>query len=145
LKSTLIVILAQLAAHITSTSATADEAYTGVFSESFEMSAFEACNSNERWWLDAIGSANTPFWTQIKELRAEFETKYDLKLNDWSTPFYYLEASGELSELGKHGHMGEYDRQFDLTEINVFRLATAKEQEKCLTSGFYLSTKQSNQ
>ena len=119
----------------------ADEAlsakqHTGVYVSLFETSLFEPCDSNERWWLDARGEINASFYDQYKALQAEFEDKYNVTL-DGGSPHFFLTGSGTVSEFGEHGHMGQYHRQFDLTEFSEFRLATAEEAKSCLTSGFF--------
>lgn len=127
-----------LAVSLLSASASASElsnnTHAGVHVSMFEMSLFEPCDSDERWWLDAPGEINEPFWNRYLELRVEYERRSGEPL-DSASPVFYLEAKGQVSEYGEHGHMGQYHRQFDITEFSEFRLATSEENRRCLTSG----------
>ncbi|GEM_PF-3053502 len=110
--------------------------HTGVFITLFETSLFEPCDSNERWWLEARDGVNEQFWERVEELRAEREQQTGEPLNLASPPMY-LTAKGDVSALGEHGHMGLYDRRFNLKKFSEFRLATNAERIQCLTSGFF--------
>jgi hypothetical protein len=109
---------------------------TGVFITLFETSLFEPCDSAERWWLEARDGVNIPFWKRVEELRAEREQQAGEPLN-FASPPMYLTAKGEVSAPGEYGHMGQYDRRFDIKTISEFRLATNEERVQCVTSGFF--------
>lgn len=112
------------------------EPHSGVFFVSFETSLFEPCDSAERWWLGAPGGINKPFWERAKELRAEHESATGEELG-YGSPPYFLTAKGRVTERGEHGHLGQYNRQFDVAEFTEFQLATAEDLERCMTSGFF--------
>ena len=112
------------------------ETHEGVFIDLFETSLFEPCDSDERWWLEIRGDINAVFWARIKELRAAHEAQTGEPLGDASPP-YFLTAKGKVSAPGAFGHLGQYNRHFDLTEIAEVRLATKEERIGCVTSGFF--------
>ncbi len=115
------------------------EPHSGIFISIFETSLFEPCDSDERWWLEVRDGVNELFWKKVDVLRAEHEQLTDGPLNFGSPPMYLI-AKGEVSKLGEYGHMGQYDRRFDVKKFSEFRLSTNKERIRCVTSGFMSSS-----
>ncbi len=109
--------------------------YSGVYVSLFETSLFEPCESDQRWWLEAPGAVNRPFWQWMEELRIEHENQSGEALGS-ASPVYFLTAKGRVSEIGEYGLLGQYHRRFDLIEVIEFRLASPQEHEQCLTSGY---------
>ena len=76
----------------------------GFFSWGFEASAFTPCGSDERWWT---GGADL-----VQRYNALGVEPYEE---------VYVRLRGKLSGIGKYGHLGTYNRQFDVTEVLEIR------------------------
>jgi len=79
-------------------SPSASAEYSGYYVSSFEKSLFKPTGSTERWWLSGSYSCA------------------DIGINltppgPAATVPVFLSVRGKLSEKGKHGHMGAYDRE----------------------------------
>ena len=78
----------------------------GLVAEGFEVSSFNPCGLNERWWVaqapPSLNRAYSRLATQPYEL-------------------VYLTARGIRSRLGHYGHLGLYDREFRIQEILEIR------------------------
>ena len=103
----------------------------GLFSEGFEMSAFEPCGSEERWWLQTAGPENETFWAEVKRFRDEYVLENNIKSDGNVSPVFYIEGKGSVSEPGLFGHMGWYQRQFILQDTSIIRVATVEDVNGC--------------
>lgn len=72
----------------------------------FEEAAIRPCNSDEQWWV--VGD---------QELQEKW---YELDL-EWYQ-HGYAEVRGERTEVGEYGHLGAYQREFDVKEVLEVRL-----------------------
>ncbi len=61
----------------------------------------------ERWWVNGI------------PMSAPLETYPPTATSGQGTLVGLFEATGQLSELGQHGHLGAYDRSFDVSESEL--------------------------
>jgi hypothetical protein len=78
--------------------------YTGFYSLGFEVSAFTPCGSEEKWWTGG----------------AELVERYrDLNVEQYREVFVRLR--GNVSEEGNYGHLGAYNRQFEVSEVVEIR------------------------
>lgn len=75
--------------------------YEGHYTVGFEVSSFVPCGSKEAWWV--TGSST------LVECVGEIDY-YNL-----STVF--ARVKGKESKKGKYGHLGGYEREFDLKEV----------------------------
>lgn len=82
----------------------------GRVSFGFEEAAFRPCRSDEQWWL--TGSDN-----DIVEL----QNKWNALGLEWYTPGY-AELEGTRSRKGEYGHLGAYQREFEVTDVKEVRL-----------------------
>ena len=75
----------------------------------FEESGFRPCDSKEQWWI-AGGDAV-----------ADLQTRYnDLGVN-WYEPVY-AKLRGSKTQTGQYGHLGAYQREFEVEQIIEVRL-----------------------
>jgi len=82
----------------------------GRVSFGFEEAAFRPCGSDEQWWI--TGSDN-----HVNELQTKWK---DLGL-EWYTPGY-AEVEGNRSDKGEYGHLGAYQREFEVSDVKEVRL-----------------------
>jgi hypothetical protein len=79
--------------------------YEGFYSWGFEVTGFSPCGSDEVWWTGGEGLVeryNTLGVEQYQEV--------------------YAVLVGTRSDTGEYGHLGAYDREFDVTRIVEMRL-----------------------
>lgn len=69
----------------------------------FEEAAIRPCNSDEQWWI--VGDKGSELQNRWYELHLQWYQHG------------YAEVRGERSEKGQYGHVGAYDREFDVTEV----------------------------
>mgnify|MGYP001340650446 CR=1 FL=1 len=78
--------------------------YAGYYKHGFEVSEFVPAGSTEKWWLN--GSIPClPVNRQNAEL-----------------PVVYLEVQGVLSQKGRHGHLGAYTRELQVSSVAVCKV-----------------------
>jgi hypothetical protein len=86
-----------------------DDKYVGTVSFGFEEVSFRPCGRTEQWWMTG------------GEIIAELQTQYnDLGVNQYEP--VYARLNGEPSEKGEYGHVGAYQREFEVTRIVEVRL-----------------------
>ena len=90
------------------------DSFSGMYTESFEVSSFLPCSESVAgslgYWLSAAPESD--FFTQISELR----TQQGIIALD--QPLHvYIEARGEYSAEGRHGHMGAYTHELIVSEV----------------------------
>lgn len=73
--------------------------YYGLYSYGFETSSFTPCNDDEQWWARG---------------RKRFGIGVPLKY-EYGSRFLGLE--GSVSEIGKWGHLGHYDRELVVDRV----------------------------
>lgn len=73
--------------------------YRGHYTFGFEVSEFRPCGSDERWWV------TNGDWRE--------------KLNNPQYNEHYLEVEGVVSERGRYGHRGAYDRELEIRELRL--------------------------
>lgn len=83
-----------------------EEIVSGLYSWGFEVSDFQPCDVEEKWWV--VGS--TP------ELLSRYRT---LISNVYEQ--VYARLKGIKSAPGHYGQLGAYDRQFEVREIMELR------------------------
>jgi hypothetical protein len=81
-----------------------DPVYTGLYSFGFEVSSFSPCGGDERWWAGGSGL-----------------TERYLALGVPSYEEVFVRLRGTPSETGRYGHLGAYDRKFEVTEVVEIR------------------------
>ena len=74
----------------------------GLYAAGFEVSSFNPCGLNERWWVEDAPPSLTQAYSRLTTQPDEL---------------VYLRARGTRSRLGHYGHLGLYDREFRITEI----------------------------
>lgn len=74
--------------------------YRGRFAQGFEMSSFVPCDGEEDWW--AVGNLQP----------ITREAPYDY------SPVY-VEVTGAVTEPGRYGHLGAYDRELNIREVRL--------------------------
>jgi hypothetical protein len=89
----------------------ADHVWEGLYSSGFEVSAFSPCGSDESWWVEGGDIAN-----RYQTLGVEPYERV------------YVRLKGEVSDVGKFGHLGVYERAFTVTKVLEIRRA---EPEDC--------------
>ena len=77
----------------------------GQFRLGFEVSELEPCNWDQSWWV-----TNPDVLVD----------QYDAILDHPYKPVF-ISVVGIKSKLGRYGHMGQYDREFKVTEISEIR------------------------
>jgi hypothetical protein len=91
----------------TSANDTVTEVVSGIYSWGFEVSDFQPCGLDEKWWV--VG------------LEPELSSRYRDITSEAYEPVY-AQLKGNKSELGRYGHLGAYDRQFEVHEILELRV-----------------------
>lgn len=80
------------------------EYYVGFYSWGFEVSSFSPCGSEEKWWTNGSDLVERYIMLDVDEYEEVF-----------------VRLKGTRSELGEYGHLGEYDREFEVTEVLEIR------------------------
>ena len=108
-----------------------DGVYEGLFSEGFEVSMFEPCDANERWWLTGFDTSLRSFLERKEELRRDYIEANEIVSAGYVAPLFYLRLKGGVSDVGEFGHMGAYQRQIVLREVVELRIATVEDSRRC--------------
>ncbi|RMD92673.1 MAG: hypothetical protein D6813_05540 [Calditrichaeota bacterium] len=90
--------------------------YEGFYAAGFEINSFEPCNTNERWWIvpgnkKAVDQLLEGYFTIIEQQPVRV----------------YVRLLGRPSKKGKYGHLGEYEREFELDAVLELRPAQEKD------------------
>ena len=81
-----------------------DDTWEGRVAFGFEVSSFSPCSSDAQWWMTGGGS-----YTELND-------KYrDLGQTDYMP--VYAKLKGTRSSKGRFGHLGEYEREFEVVEV----------------------------
>jgi len=86
------------------------ERVRGRVSFGFEEAAFRPCGSDEQWWI-----------TGSDKNIVELQDKWNGLGLEWYTPGY-AELRGDRSGKGEYGHLGAYQREFEVTDVLEVRL-----------------------
>lgn len=78
--------------------------YRGVVSFGFEVSSFAPCGGDQQWWV-TNGEA-------LLELQARYND-----LVEFPYTLAYAELKGKRSRIGEYGHLGAYQREFEVAEV----------------------------
>lgn len=92
-------------------SGTESERLVGHYSRGFEVEAFRPCGSKAQWWV-----------TAGDELRTRHRA-----LNPAQYQEVFVELRGSAGPVGKFGHMGAYERELQVEEVLVIRMATDRD------------------
>ena len=82
--------------------------FRGHYVSAFETSAFEPCGSGEKWWVEG----------NIVDLRKPANPS---EPGEWEPREFYVEWRGTRSATGNYGHMGDYLRELEVSEVLVAR------------------------
>lgn len=80
----------------------------GFYTGGWEWSRFVPCSSlEEQWWV----TGNETFFGRYDSMITQkgYATH--------SGPYVYLEVHGTKSDTGSYGHLGAYEREFEVTEV----------------------------
>ena len=80
-----------------------DSAYEGQIAFGFEVAAFHRCSSTEQWWI--TGDAGVELQNQYSRLGLD---QYELA---------FARVEGKPSSPGTYGHLGAYQREFEVTAV----------------------------
>ena len=88
--------------------------YEGVYLQSHNVTDFKPCGSSEHWWLSfSEGSGNVD--SMYKAATEQF------------TRETYMRFTGKEMAPGEHGHVGYYDRNVEVVEIDTLRTLLTKD------------------
>ncbi|NVK23211.1 MAG: hypothetical protein HWD86_11895 [Kangiellaceae bacterium] len=96
--------------------------YRGYLTEGFEWSYFVECDSQEKWWLK-----NTPTMMDLRKKLSNKGVKFVYDMSQ-TNPTVYVSVTGQLSEKGQWGHLGQYPRQL---AINKYQAYSMDKQDIC--------------
>ncbi len=82
--------------------------YEGVYVDGFEVSAFIACGSKERWWT----KGNLGEVTQYEKQHPDNATPAG-----WSAARLFVRLDATPSATGNFGHLGSYPRELQVHEV----------------------------
>ena len=77
----------------------------GRYNLMFESSALDPCDIDQSWWV-----VNSDVLRDQYDAIAEFPGQE-----------VFLSVAGRMSAVGSYGHMGAYEREFRITEVNEIR------------------------
>lgn len=83
------------------------DVHEGRFASGFETSAFYPCEVDEQWWVHADSAA----WAKLHAPPARRDTAGYLEA------VAFVRLRGEVSPPGEYGHMGAYQREFQVSEV----------------------------
>lgn len=108
------------------------EEFEGLYTSSFERSAFKPCNADEVWWTD-FNTGNPHEMLVAMGLDAD-DPDWESKraINRFVRMRGFVERADNPDE--GFGHMGKYPGQIEVVELIEARQATAEELNRCLTS-----------
>jgi hypothetical protein len=86
--------------------------FEGRYASGFETSLFVPCGVSEQWWVTGA----TP------EVVGKLQSAYKRISGEQYTPVH-ARLRGKISALGSYGHLGAYQRVFDVSEILEFHAA----------------------
>ena len=114
-------VLATLAAGCSNLTAGQDDAklerYSGLFRQGFEQSDFYPDDGGGPWWLSYDGD----FWTRIEP--------FNEGAGRGNHVLVRIEVAGELSPVGRHGHLGAYQRELTVERLLSVEAASDAEFE----------------
>jgi len=100
-----------------------ESTYEGQFIYGFEQSNFYPCGSDEVWWV-IDGEEYTRLTNEVAALAIDDTTTSD------SCQGAFVVLRGIKSKKGSYGHMGVFDREFQLTEVIDVRCGTSDDCEQ---------------
>ena len=90
------------------------DTYIGTVAFGFEESGFRPCNVAEQWWITGGDMVN------------DLQSRYNDLGVKWYEPVF-AELKGDPSQKGQYGHLGAYQREFEVSEVIEMRLLEAGE------------------
>lgn len=91
---------------------TQEAVFEGRYTSGFEVSGFDPCGerwSGESWWVMADSAARAGLRASLDEVREGRGP------GDYVTIF--VEVRGAVTDTGRYGHVGAYDRRLRVTEL----------------------------
>lgn len=86
-----------------------DSEYEGIVTLGFEVVSFAPCRGGEQWWMTGGDGFD------------ELQTKYN-SLTELPYEPVYAVLKGDRSGQGEYGHLGAYQREFEVSEVVEVRL-----------------------
>lgn len=86
-----------------------DSEYEGIVTLGFEVVSFAPCRGSEQWWMTGGDGFE------------ELQSRYNGLTNLPYEPVYAV-LKGERSGRGEYGHLGAYQREFEVREVVEVRL-----------------------
>ena len=101
----------------TDQSATPTISTAGTYEAAFELSSFKPCGSKEVWWISFDTLTN--LGRTVLPRLAMLDGKPDSMLGHAIT---FARFRGDMTPLGRYGHLGSYRRNFHVIEVQELRL-----------------------
>ncbi len=105
MKNLFLLVLVSGCAH--AAAASPPEEFRGHYTYGFEVEAFEPCGSRERWWV----------------VRGEELYRRHREISEPYTRVFAV-IRGSTGPRGRHGHLGQYEREVVVEEVLEVRPAT---------------------
>lgn len=88
--------------------------YEGVYTQANNVTDFKPCGTNEHWWLSFDESAGN------------IDSMYEATISS-STRKTFIRIAGKDEHSHSKGHVGYYDRNFEVTKIDTLRTLLRKD------------------
>ena len=88
--------------------------YEGVYLQSHNITDFKPCGSSQHWWLS------------FNEGSGNVDSMYNAATEQF-TRETFMRFTGREVDPGEHGHVGYYDRNFEVIEIDTLRTLLSKD------------------
>ena len=82
--------------------------FQGIFSHGFEADVFKPCGSGEQWWATLPSDAIAKYNTMVEPYQPVM-----------------VRVRGTISERGRSGHLGRYDRYLTVDTVLIMQPAAA--------------------
>lgn len=88
--------------------------YEGVYTQGYNVTDFQPCDMNEHWWLS------------FKENAGNIDSMYKAIIPK-STRKTFIRFKGKEVYNSEQGHVGYYDRNFEVAQIDTLRTLLRKD------------------
>lgn len=96
--------------------------FAGIYQQGEEMSLFRKCGSQEKWWVNTKSkSIREKMQESVGEKMTEMLERRKRYGDEFKYPEFFVRVKGLVSEKGHFGHLGQYDREFEITELIEIR------------------------